>query len=340
MVTALTKHLTPDANGSTYRVAVSRAMGVDGGKVKPLRAYFEMPYTYIIDPANGDETQTASALFPSGKYAALDFTPTWAHHRFVGWFSEASTPSADVPSTMGEITPSDSVVFSIATIYARWQLPTSITFDATSGGGEMPGGWTAPDYYAGQPYGELPKPTHPELNFTGWYSASGERVTATSIVPQGGAALVARYAAQSFTVDLNDQWQLSTSQTNPDPAAYDGVYESFSNYHVANGYAKMYVRLLGYTNFRIYIRSNAESNYDYTIAFNPDVDVSSLPSNTTAGVKATTRGNQHSGQSISDYTPVDYTLDGGEHFILIVYRKDSSANSGTDRGYILIPKEQ
>lgn len=340
MTTALTKHLTPDANTSTHRVAVSRAMGADGGKVKPLRAYFELRYVYTIDPANGDETQAATALFPSGKYTALDSAPTWAHHRFVGWFPLAAVPSADIPSTTGEIEPEDSVVFERSTVYAHWQLPTTVTFDATSGGGEMPGGWMAPDYYAGQTYGELPKPTHPTLNFTGWYTQSGARITAASIVPQGGATLVARYAAQSFSVDLDDQWQLSASQTNPDPSAYDGVYESFSNYHVANGYAKMYVRLQGYTNFRIYIRSNAESNYDYTIAFNPDIDVTSNPSYMTAGAKTSTRGNQRSGQSISDYTPVDYTLDGGEHFILIVYRKDLSADSGTDRGYVLIPKEQ
>ena len=340
MTSALIKHMSPDANVSTHRVAVSRAMGADGGRVKPLRVHFEMLYTYTIDPANGDETQTATALFPSGKYAALDFTPTWAHHRFVGWFPLAVVPSADIPSTSGQIEADDPVEFSTATVYAHWQLPTSVTFDATSAGGEMPGGWTAPDYYAGQPYGTLPTPTHPTLNFTGWYTQGGARITAVSIVPQGGAALVARYAAQSFTVDLNNQWRLSTSQTNPDPALYDGVYESFSNHHVQSGYAKMYVRLQGYTNFRIYIRSYAETYYDYTIAFNPDVDVSSLPSVTTTGAKASTRGNQHSGQSISDYTPVDYTLDGGEHFILIVYRKDSSADAGNDRGYVLIPEEQ
>ena len=72
-----------------------------------------------------------------------------------------------------------------------------------------------------------------------------------------------------------------------------------------------------------------------------NVDMTSNPSYITSGVKAHTRGNQQSGQSIVAYTKVTYTgLSGGDHFICIVYRKDSSVNSGNDRGYVLIPKEQ
>lgn len=339
MVTHLVKHITPIDGTSPNRVMASRAMGKIGGKVKPVRAYAEMKYVYEIDPANGDSVIIETAIFPSGKYDALDFIPNWQGHRFVGWFKNAASPSASIPSMDDELTNKSSVVYSIKTVYAHWQLPTAVTFDANTNGGAMPDGWNAPYYYAGQPYGVLPKPTHGSLNFTGWYDSNGNRITAESIVSQN-VVLTARYAAQSFTVDLNEQWQLSTTQTNPDPSLYDGVYESFNNKGVDNSYDKMYIRLVGYTNFRIYIRSYAESNYDYTIAFNPDVDVTSLPSNTTTGAKASTKGNQSSGQMIENYTQVDYTLDGGEHFILIVYRKDSSAQSGTDQGYVLIPKEQ
>jgi hypothetical protein len=94
----------------------------------------------------------------------------------------------------------------------------------------------------------------------------------------------------SYTVDLNGQWRQSTSQTNPDPSLYDGVFESNSNYNVHNGYAKMYVRIEGYDEFTLYIRSYAESSYDYTIAFNPDVNVTSNPSSSSSGVKAHTSG--------------------------------------------------
>lgn len=144
---------------------------------------------------------------------------------------------------------------------------------------------------------------------------------------------------QGFTVDIsNEQWRIQDPNTNPDDTMYAGVYESNSNYHVNSGYAKVYIRVHGYDQFTIYIRSYAESTYDYTIAFNPDVDVTSLPAYNTAGVKAHTRGNQKGGTSISDYTRVDYTgLGGGDHYILVVYRKDSSTHSNDDRGYLLVP---
>jgi len=53
----------------------------------------------------------------------------------------------------------------------------------------------------------------------------------------------------------------------------------------------MYVRIDGYDTFSLYIRSYAESSYDYTLAFNLDVDVTSNPSTSTSGVKAHTSGN-------------------------------------------------
>ena len=44
---------------------------------------------------------------------------------------------------------------------------------------------------------------------------------------------------------------------------------------------------------------------------------------------------------MGNYTQVTYTgLGGGDHFICIDYRKDSSVNNGNDRGYVLIPKDQ
>jgi hypothetical protein len=58
-------------------------------------------------------------------------------------------------------------------------------------------------------------------------------------------------------------------------------------------------------------------------------------------VKAHTRGKPQSGTAISNYTYVEFTgIDQDEHRITIVYRKDSSSSSGTDRGYVLIPKNQ
>ena len=339
MVTHLVKYINHSEGASPNRVLVSRTMGKVGGKVKPSLAYSELSFDYRVDLANGETPISWNTTFPSGKYEALEFTPLWDARRFVGWFGYSAEPSASIPDMSGEVTSKSQVKFMLRTVYAHWQLPITVTFDATTNGGVMLDGWVAPYYYAGQPYGELPKPTHDSLSFIGWYDSAGNRITSASIVPEGGAILTARYSALSLTVDLNNQWRLSTTQSNPNQSLYDGVYESFSNKGIHDSYDKMYIRLIGYTKFRVYIRSSAERNWDYTIAFNPDIDVTSLPSSTTTGAKASTK-EPNSGQTIESYTPVDYELDGGEHFIVIVYRKDSSGNSGNDQGYVLIPKEQ
>lgn len=188
--------------------------------------------------------------------------------------------------------------------------------------------------------------------FDGWYTGidgTGAKYIDTSACPaQASLKLYASWLRKVYdedfrgylSVDLNSQWRQSTSQTNPDPQTLLGVYESNSNYHVDNKYAKTYVRLSGYSEATIYIRSYAESSYDYTIAFNLDTDYTStsVPSYNSAGVKAHTRRNQWSSQALTAYTEVNYTgIDPtASHFICVVYRKDGSASSGNDRGYLLV----
>jgi hypothetical protein len=161
-------------------------------------------------------------------------------------------------------------------------------------------------------------------------------VTSTTTITQGV------WVDQSYEVVLNDNWQMSTEISNPDSTTYDGVYESFSNKGKDNTAAIMYIDIVGYETFGLYIRSNAESSYDYVMVSQLDKDINNDTSysNTTL-VKAHTRSKQNSGTAISNYTYVEFTgIDGNEHRITIVYRKDSSQYSGTDRGYILIPKNQ
>lgn len=358
MVTRLVKYITTSEGASPNRVLVSRTMGKVGGKVKPSLAYAELNFDYSVDLANGEMPTSWNTTFPSGKYDALDFTPWWEVYRFVGWFGYPAEPSASIPDMSGELNSNSQVKFAVKTVYAHWQLPTTVTFDATTNGGVMPDWWVAPPYYAGQPLGSLPSPTHNELTFTGWY-ANGEKVTESSIVPEGGVSLVAEFAAQSYMVDLNYQWQLE-DWDNPDLSLYDGVYRSFSNtgYEDENyteSMAKMYIDVVGYTHFRIFIASNSEMHYDYTVAMEPDVDPEEVPHAhkywddvtgeeylvKSEGVKDATVNNTHADPAIIDnYIPVDYELDGGAHRICIVYRKDGSYSEGNDCGYVLIPKWQ
>ena len=159
-------------------------------------------------------------------------------------------------------------------------------------------------------------------------------VTATTTITQGP------WVDASYTVNLNSQWQTS-SKSNPDSSVYD-IYESYSNKGTGNSGASMYINIDGYTNFKLYIRSYAESSYDYVMVSQLDktLTYNSSYSDTTL-VKAHTRGNQQSGTALSNYTLVEFTnIDGGAHTIQIIYRKDSSVNNGDDCGYVLIPKNQ
>ena len=146
----------------------------------------------------------------------------------------------------------------------------------------------------------------------------------------------------SYTVNLNSQWEATTAVPNPDSTLYDGVYRSSSNYNVNNGVAIMYITIKDCSSFKMYIRSYAESNYDYVMVSQLDqtINGNTSYSNTTL-VKAHTRGNQQSSTALSNYTLVEFTgITSGEHTITVVYRKDSSVNNGDDRGYVLIEKLQ
>lgn len=139
-------------------------------------------------------------------------------------------------------------------------------------------------------------------------------------------------SAKSYTVNLNNQWRKSSSVSNPNSNIYDGVYESYSNYGKNNASALMYIDIVGYDTFTIYVRSNAESEYDYVTVYNLD---------STSSAKMTTKSKQQSGTSISSYTPVTFSnIGGGSHRITVKYSKDVSGHSGTDRGYLIIPKNQ
>jgi hypothetical protein len=168
-----------------------------------------------------------------------------------------------------------------------------------------------------------------EISFT--FLGATATTTITQAARKGG----------SYTVNLNNQWRTS-SVTNPNTSMYEGVYESHSNYNSNNSGASMYITIKDLETFQLYIRSYAESNYDYVMVSQLDQDITySTSYSNTALIKAHTRGIQNSGTAISSYQLVEFTnIPAGEHTIEIIYRKDSSQHSGNDRGYVLIPKDQ
>lgn len=137
-------------------------------------------------------------------------------------------------------------------------------------------------------------------------------------------------------VNTENGWKKNLSITNPD-TNYDGVYQS-TNQGIANSYSVAKITFRGFTTFKVYIRSNAESTYDYTIA--SILDPTGIPTSTTSNnTKAHTSGNQQSGNLLSNYTEVTYeNISSGIHSIYIIYRKNGSTNTNDDSGYFLIPK--
>lgn len=152
---------------------------------------------------------------------------------------------------------------------------------------------------------------------------------------------------EEFTVDLNSQWQYSTSygSLSSDTANYD-FYESFGNYNVNNGKATMFITIGGYASFTFKVRnySKSEGDYDYVVVNN--LDDTTIPSwQPSVGSGTASNGKIYytnkSNSSSTTWSDVTFSdLDGGEHIITVTYGKDSMFNDGDDRGYVAIPKKQ
>lgn len=149
------------------------------------------------------------------------------------------------------------------------------------------------------------------------YSYLGK--TATTTITQGPSL------QKSYSVDLGEKWQIS-SVPNPDPELYDGVYESTN--HSKRSSAYMYIDITGYSDFTIYVRNDAEAEYDYTTIW---LD----------GKSVRTVETRNTDTSLSGYTEITYNdIDKGPHKISIRFSKDEDTNVGADCGYVLIPKNQ
>ena len=148
-----------------------------------------------------------------------------------------------------------------------------------------------------------------------------------------------------FTVDLNSQWQNSTSygSLSSGTANYD-FYESFGNYNVSNGKATMFITINGYASFTFKVRNYSESFYDYVVVNNlDDTTVPSWQPRVGSGTASSGKvyyTNKDKSSSTTWYDVTFNDLDGGEHIITVTYGKDGSGDSKDDRGYVAIPKKQ
>lgn len=171
-----------------------------------------------------------------------------------------------------------------------------------------------------------------DLNFSGWYTPSGDKVTGATLYDGTYSRLEAGYSSAYYEVDTSFGWE-----------HYDyGDMDAYVSTHHSDEFAqKLRIHVYGYEEFRVVIRSEAESSYDYTVAFVPDYEPSDESWDSAAGEW--------------DYNPnaymstcarqkedieVTYYLDGGEHDLWFTFRKDGSVAVDPDVGYVFIPKGQ
>ena len=130
------------------------------------------------------------------------------------------------------------------------------------------------------------------------------------------------YKECRLIVNLNNgQW------VDSGMVADDGqtIYQSDAgSYHTGNGQSIASVDVFGYTKVTLCIKNNAENSYDYVETF--EVDTTPVRSKG----KFSAKGKNNT------YVTCTYELDGGQHSIPIMFSKDSSGDTGTDRGYFYI----
>lgn len=117
---------------------------------------------------------------------------------------------------------------------------------------------------------------------------------------------------------------------------YD-VYQSNGSYHIDSAYDCIKVQFSGIPDFTFLYGSYAESNYDYMLVFNLDVEID---------VSRDPRYIYNAAYSSKGYQSSDapnlqgqFINDGGVHFFYVEYSKDGGVNNNNDRGYIAIPTQ-
>lgn len=132
--------------------------------------------------------------------------------------------------------------------------------------------------------------------------------------------------AVSMTVDLNNGQWVDSGTT------IDGhtVYKSDAgSYHVDNGKSTCTVTVKGYSLVTVYLRSYAESSWDYAEVGPLDGTVDRHGSSSVLS----TSGKQSSTTYLSHTFTINNT---NAHTFQVLYSKDSSGNSYDDRGYFYV----
>ena len=171
------------------------------GNVTIFARWTAANYTLAYDTQGGNNISSVTRAY--GTQITLP-TPTRANYTFSGWYSSASGGDKyDSPHTLkGDVT-----------MYARWVITYTITFNVQGGLGLSALTDTAGSIV------ELPTPTRADYTFVGWYNSSSDGIKYESPhTLAGNATMYARWVGVDYTITFDTQGGSSVSSIT---AAYN-----------------------------------------------------------------------------------------------------------------------
>ena len=152
--------------------------------------------------------------------------------------------------------------------------------------------------------------------------------TLTETIPYKGSSYQITIVQTANDVKPTLSWNVESTSTYPFELNTNGYYESTNKGH-DNSYSYATLNYSGFDELVLECINFAESNYDYGIISQPDVQLSE--STKDDGATGSTKVFKNF-QGESSTNPVQLTIpsDEGSHFITIKFRKDSSSAEGND----------
>ena len=152
--------------------------------------------------------------------------------------------------------------------------------------------------------------------------------TLTETIPYKGSSYQITIVQTANDVKPAYSWNVVSTGTYPFQLNTNDYYESTNKGH-DNSYSYATLNYEGFENLVLECINSGESNYDYGIISQPDVQLSESTSDD--GATGTTNV-FHNFRGQSSTNPVQITIpsDKGSHFITIKFRKDSSSAQGND----------
>lgn len=152
--------------------------------------------------------------------------------------------------------------------------------------------------------------------------------TLTETIPYKGSSYQVTIVQTANDVKPVISWNVESTGTYPFELNTNGYYESTNKGHDSS-YSYATLNYSGFDELVLECINSGESNYDYGIISQPDVQLSeSIEDDGATG----STNVFHNFKSESSTNPVQITIpsDGGSHFITIKFRKDSSTAEGND----------